>query len=110
MQDLNILDQSGIDEIPGCVGEAADIEVIRKRNSIDNNGHSVTANSPDVDPFGPEAGTGPFVIDARHIAKHVTNRGGEIVVQFCTGQDRYVCGDFPNRALVLVRDNDDLVD
>ena len=110
MQDFNILDQARIDEIARGVRKTACIELVGERHTINENGDPVSPDTADVDAFSAEARTGAFVIDARHITKRVTDRGSEFGVQLASRQDRNGCSYVSNRALVLVRDHDNLVD
>ncbi len=105
-----MLDQAGIDEIPRGIGEAADIEMIGKRHAVDDDRHAVAADATNIDALGAKARARGLVVDAGHVAKHVIDRGRQLVVQLGPREHGHAGRDIANRALVLVGDNDDLLD
>ena len=73
MQDLDVLDQACVDKIARCIREAARVELVAQRYAIDQDRHPVAADAADIDAFGAKPRSGCLVIDARNIAKHITD-------------------------------------
>jgi hypothetical protein len=73
------LHQTGVDEVSRCVGEAAGIELIRKRYTIDQNRNAISANATNVDALGPESRPGGLVVHSRYVAEYIGDRCRERV-------------------------------
>jgi hypothetical protein len=109
MENFDVFDQASVNEIPGCVGEAANVKVIRERHTVDDNRDTIATNTADIDPLGAKAVTCRLVVDAWYVSKYIVYRGSEFVVELCARQHCHVSCDVSDRAFVLVRDHNDLI-
>lgn len=110
MQDLDSLYETRIDKVPRRVGETTNIELIGNRDTIDDNRDAIAADTANIQAFGSESGARAFVIDARDISKYVADRGRYLVVYVGSRQRGDMRRNITNRAFVLVRDDNDLID
>ena len=62
MQHFDVLDQTGIDEVPCGIREAARIELVRQRHTVHEDRNAVAADAADIDALGTETRPGGFVI------------------------------------------------
>ncbi len=110
VQDLDALDQAGVDEVAGRIRKAARVELVGQRHAVHEDRDTIAADAADVDALGAEARAGCLVVDTRHIAKDVTDRGSQLGIEVGAGQHRHARGDFADRPLILVRNDDNLLD
>ena len=82
MQDLDILNKPGIDEVARRVGKAADIEMIGQRHTVDDYRNSISTDTANVDALGTEPRTRAFIIDTWNISQHITYRRRKFIVEF----------------------------
>ncbi len=108
VQHLDLVHETGADEVARRVGEAADIELVAYRNPVDQNGHPVAADAAYVDALGAESGTRRFVVDPRGVAEYVGHRIRQFHVHVITCEDADGCRDVPAGTGMLVRHHDDL--
>ena len=109
MQDLDRLDKAGADQVTGCIGEAADAEVIADRYAVDKNRDAVAADAANVDALGPEACAGPFEVDARQVAEYVGHRISELEAKVVAIEDADRRGNVPAGTRMLVSNNEDFL-
>ena len=109
MQDLDILNKPGIDEVACRVGKTANIKMIGQGHSVDDDRNPIATDAANIDAFRTESRTRTFIIDAWNITQYITYRRREFIVKIGARQNRYVGGDFSNRTFVFVRDNDNLI-
>ena len=71
VQDLKLLNETGIDEISGRIRKVANIKLVAQRYAIDQHRDPIPSDSPDADAFSTKSGTGRFSVNARRVAKNV---------------------------------------